>query len=526
MGTLGDLLSREGAHDEAYTHLSAAVAELDRFRTSFRAERTNIELLKRLGWIYEALIDCCASSAASHPERAAEAFEIAEKTRWRILVTLLRYLPLGLLQPAEEPLLEEEHELLSVGQLALHAPALAASYEATMAFRRLGEIWTDMEVRHPEYVAFRRQQTVTLAEARALLDDEVPILVEYYIETEHDAVLAFIVARDASRPTVIRLTIRPKELTEQVNALRHETSNRPPRGFDRISLQLHDALIRPLLDHVPEGTGLCIVPHGPLHNLPFAGLYDGERYLIERNALVIAPSASALRWWVRKDPGQPDSCLVFAATTNIVGADGPHPDLLLFESLARRKIAPLFPSHSVVLGDEAIKQRLRDEIGDGQPRWNVGHIACHGIVPDEAGEPVPDSGLRSYLAMAGKPAPDKDLTAIEIMSRMRVRATLVTLSACDSGEARYGTGDEMTGLTHAFLLAGASAVLSSLRYIVQDAGVFLTGTFYRMWKGGLSKIRALQRAQLVALRRRILWFGPRRFHPQQWSAFQLYGHWR
>ncbi len=526
LGTLGDLLSREGKQEEAYPHLSAAAAELDRFRTSFRAERTSLELLKTLGWIYESLIACCAASAASYPERAAEAFETAEKTRWRILITVLRYLPLGLLQPAEEPLLEEEHELLRVGQLALRAPALAASYDATMAFRRLDGIWTDMATRHPEYVAFRRQQTITLAEARALLDDEVPMLVEYYIEAEHDAVLAFIVARDVPQPTVIRLTIRPQALTEQVNALRQETSNRPPREFDRIAGGLYNALIRPLLDHVPEGIGLCIVPHGPLHNLPFAGLHDGKRYLIERNALVIAPSASALRWWVRKDPGRPDNCLVFAATTNIVGADGPHPDLLLFESLAKRKIAPLFPSHGVVLGEEATKQRLREEIGTGQDRWSVVHIACHGIVPDAAGEPMPDSGLRSYLAMAGKPAPDKDLTAIEIMSGFRVRATLVTLSACDSGEARYGTGDEMAGLTHAFLLAGASAVLSSLHYIVQDAGVCLTETFYRSWKGGLSKIRALQRAQQVALRRRVLWFGPRRFHPQQWSAFQLYGHWR
>lgn len=526
LGTLGDLLSREGVIDEAYTHLSAAVAELDRFRTSFRAERTNIELLKTFGWIYEALVVCCASSAASHPERATEALETAEKTRWRVLVALLRYLPLGLLQPAEEPLLDEEHKLLSVGQLALHAPALAASYEATMAFRRLGEIWADMATRHPEYVAFRRQQTVTVAEARALLDDEVPTLIEYYIAEEHDAVLAFVVSRGATWPTVIRLTIQPKELTQQINALRHETSNRPARAFNRIAGELHDALIRPLLDHVPAGIGLCIVPHGPLHNLPFAGLYDGKRYLVERNALVIAPSASALRWWVRKDPGQPDSCLVFAATTNIAGAEAPHPDLVLFESRARRKIAPLFSSREVILGDKATKQRLRDEIGEGQHRWNVVHIACHGIVPNEAGEPLPDGGLRSYLAMAGKPDPDKDLTAIEIMSEMRVRATLVTLSACDSGEAQYGPGDEMAGLTHAFLLAGASAVLSSLRYIVQDAGVFLTGTFYRMWKGGLSKIRALQRAQQVALRRRILWFGRPRFHPQQWSSFQLYGYWR
>ena len=479
LGTLGDLLSREGRHDEGYAHLSAAVAELDRFRTSFRAERTNIELLKTLGWIYESFIMCCAASAASHPQRAVEAFETAEKTRWRILVAVLRYLPLGLLQPSEEPLLEEENKLLSVGQVSLREPALAASYEATMAFRRLEEIWTEMEPRRPEYVAFRRQRTATAAEARALLDDEVPVLLEYYIGAEHEVVLAFVVSKDAASPEIVRLPIRPKELTDRVNVLRREDSSKPRRGFDRAAGALYDALIRPLLDHLPAGAGLCIVPHGPLHNLPFAGLHDGQRYLVERNAIVIAPSASGLRWWVRRDPSQIDSriesCLAFAATRNLVSQDGPQPDLLLFESLARRKIAPLFASHGVVFGDAATKARLQDEIGSGQDRWNVVHVACHGIVQNGVGAPTPDGGLNSYLVMAGKSGPDKDLTAIEIMSKMRVRATLVTLSACDSGDAQYGSGDEMAGLTHAFLLAGASAVLSSLRYIVQDAGVLLTG---------------------------------------------------
>lgn len=526
LGTLGELLSREGHHAEGYVHLSVEVAELDRFRTSFRAERTNFELLKTLDWIYESFIICCAALATSHPQRAVEAFETAEKTRWRLLVTLLRYLPLGLPQPTEEPLLEEENELLGVvGQRALREPALAASYEATMAFRRLEDIWTEMEARHPDYVAFRRQRTGTAAEARALLNDEVPILLEYYIGTEHEVVLAFVVSRESALTEVVRLPIRPKELTDLVNALRREDSSKPRRGFDRAAGALYDVLIRPLLDHLPAGAGLCIVPHGPLHNLPFAGLDDGKRYLAERNAIVIAPSASGLRWWVRRDPSRIESCLAFAATQSLASQDGPHPDLLLFESLAKRKIAPLFTSHGELFGEAATKARLRHEIGDGQDRWDVVHIACHGIVQNDAGGPMPSSGLNSYLVMAGKPARDKDLTAIEIMSQMRVRATLVTLSACDSGEAHYGSGDELAGLTHAFLLAGASSVLSSLSYIVQDAGVFLTGSFYRSWRGGRSKLRALQYAQNAMMRRRILWIGPRQFHPQQWSAFQLYGHW-
>jgi tetratricopeptide (TPR) repeat protein len=131
LGTLGRLLTEKGAYDEAHEHLSLAVAELDRFRSSFRAERTNLELIKTLGWVYEAMIDCCALSHSSHPERAREAFELVERTKWRVLTTLLRYLPLGLIGPGQEPLVTEEHELLNYAQLALQQPGLAASHSET-----------------------------------------------------------------------------------------------------------------------------------------------------------------------------------------------------------------------------------------------------------------------------------------------------------------------------------------------------------------------------------------------------------
>lgn len=527
LGSLGRLLTLVGSYDEAYGHLSTAVAELERYRTSFRAERTNLELSKTLGWIYEAMIDCCALSHASHPERAAEAFELVEKTKWRIFTTLLRYLPLGLLGPDQEPLVEEEQEILKHASLVLDQPGFAASHPMKAAFDRLDQIWNEMEERHPEYVAFRRQKTITAAQTRSLLDEEVPVLIEYYVGAEYGTVLAFIIKKDSPDVGLVRLSVSPTELMEWVNALSRETDDRRRRNFDRIAQKLHEVLIHPLLLQVPKDVGLCIVPYGPLHNLAFAGLFDGHTYLIERNALVIAPSASALRWWVRKDPGRPERCLIFAATSNVTGEEGPHPDLFFFENLAKRKIARLFPVTLVIAGAEATRERLQKEIGGGEPKvWNVVHIACHGFFPEQESEALPGSGLNSYLVMAGEPGPVKDLTAIEIMTKMRIHATLVTLSACDSGQAQIGSGDELVGLTHAFLLAGTSSVLSSLCYIVQDAGVFITSTFYHLWRQNNSKIRAMQRAQQIALRQRTFWIGPHRFHPQQWSGFQLYGNWQ
>jgi CHAT domain-containing protein len=68
-------------------------------------------------------------------------------------------------------------------------------------------------------------------------------------------------------------------------------------------LGLHEAkatddrlLIAPMRSQLASRRRLILVPHGPLHLLPFAALRDGEsrRYLIEDHELTYVPSASAL----------------------------------------------------------------------------------------------------------------------------------------------------------------------------------------------------------------------------------------
>ena len=66
--------------------------------------------------------------------------------------------------------------------------------------------------------------------------------------------------------------------------------------------KLGQALIAPL--GLAKGQRLIIVPHGPLHYLPFQALRLDGKYLIQRNPMSIAPSISvAARLGVSRPPG-------------------------------------------------------------------------------------------------------------------------------------------------------------------------------------------------------------------------------
>ncbi len=270
------------------------------------------------------------------------------------------------------------------------------------------------------------------------------------------------------------------------------------------------------------------MPYGPLHNLPFAALFDGDRYLIERHPLTTAPTASALRWWVEKDAGPHgrmcdlhghQHCLLrrraAGGSRAVRGSGSQTPGTAIWQA-------------QVISGPAATKASLLAEFS-APDDWGVIHIACHGEF-GKAGEA--HQGLTARLLMAGPPAAQKDLSSAEVFETIRSRAALVTLSACESAIAQTATNDELTGLAHAFLLAGASSVLATLSYVRQGPGVAITERFYQRWLGksgepAMSKIAALQEAQLAALRRRD-WFGlgGATWHPQQWSAFALYGNWK
>ncbi len=78
---------------------------------------------------------------------------------------------------------------------------------------------------------------------------------------------------------------------------------------------------------------------------------------------------------------------------------------------------------------------------------------------------------------------------------MRLNAELVTLSACQTGLNERSPGDELIGLTRAFLYAGASSVVVSLWSVDARSTQELMREFYKLLKNGVDKATALQEAQ-------------------------------
>jgi CHAT domain-containing protein len=113
----------------------------------------------------------------------------------------------------------------------------------------------------------------------------------------------------------------------------------------------------------------------------------------------------------------------------------------------------------------------------------------------------------------GGEANDSLLTTADI-TEMRLRAALVVLSACDTGEGRI-SGDGVVGLARAFLAAGADSVLVSLWSVPDQPTSELMVAFYRALARAPGKAQALRQAMLETRARYP--------NPLAWSGFIMMG---
>ena len=82
---------------------------------------------------------------------------------------------------------------------------------------------------------------------------------------------------------------------------------------------------------------------------------------------------------------------------------------------------------------------------------------------------------------------------------MDLKASLVVLSACETGLGKLSSGDELVGLTRAFIYTGTPSVVVSLWKVDDGLTAALMGSFYQHLKT-MTKVEALRRAQLEMIR--------------------------
>jgi len=251
--------------------------------------------------------------------------------------------------------------------------------------------------------------------------------------------------------------------------------------------KLYDLLLRPV-EKLISGERLIIVPAGPLHYVPFHALHDGTSYAVERFETSCAPSAGVWSMLHERRGRRIRNALLMGY------ADERIP--LVEDEISA--VGRIMPQARALKGEAAGFAAFVREA----PKSDLIHLACHGQFRAE-------NPMFSSLHLA-----DGWVTVRDICSA-RIKAEIVTLSACETGLNKIYAGDEILGLARGFLTAGASSLVVSLWAVNDAAAGRLMEAFYRAIQRGMSAPASLRQAQLDAI--------GRGEHPFMWSPFVSIG---
>ncbi|HEU4321690.1 MAG TPA: CHAT domain-containing tetratricopeptide repeat protein [Roseiflexaceae bacterium] len=431
----GNTLRSLGRAPEAEEAYRKAIEAIETLRGATEGEDLKIGLLGTTQQVYERMVLHCLEQG-----RPEAAFDYVERARSRAFLDTLASKSLDLYDTFNQPVLS-----LREVQNQLPAGALLLEYFTVGVLPR-GEHVTNMLP--PENTHLREQLTLP------------------------PEVLIFAVARDHFE--MHRVALDP-------NALRPQLGDPGPgRRFlrPRLLARLHDQLIAPVAHLLDGREVLYLVPHGPLHYLPFAALgREGAPPLLRAGgpALAQAPSATVLLRNCLRAPAAAGAGLL------ALGYNDEGPDCLTYAEAEARHIAAMFGG-AAHTGPEPKRPHLARAAS--QARWL--HIAGHAVFH-------PADPTASELRLGRGEA----LQARTIMHELDLRVDLVTLSACTTGLSHVVPGDELQGLPRAFLYAGAPTVVCTLWEAADLVTLLVMERFYQGLRGGAAPAAALRDAQVA-----------------------------
>jgi CHAT domain-containing protein len=297
---------------------------------------------------------------------------------------------------------------------------------------------------------------------------------------------------------------------------------------------------------------------GPLFSVPFSALVSDQQngkpvYLIETHSLQIVPGALLLRRFEeahapadaakRADQSRPVEFLAvgdpiyntadarwrsgavervaprwahYALHSFDTEPGGPQLERLAgsaeeVTSSAQEWSAGRSRRATVLLGADATRSRVLQALAR---RPAVIHLATHVLLSPSLSE-------QGFLVLSLSAAPGGDRLQSEFLSTsdiagLQVPGTLVVMTGCESGGGVIRAGAGVLGLTRAWLMAGADAVVSTL-WAVEDTRGELFRNFYRELKTHPAA-EALRLSQLEELHS-----GTWRAAPVYWASYQVTG---
>jgi CHAT domain-containing protein/tetratricopeptide (TPR) repeat protein len=504
----GLVYEKQGNLQEAYKYYYKSIKIIENMRQEFKVEDLKRDFMQDKIKVYEHMIDLLIKM-----KKDKDAFDYNEKARARAfldilanqkvdihhgispelaakeeeLTTRIQYLSGYVRQEKEKPIVIQRSAFIEENNKSLKG--LKLEYE---------QVLEQIKMECPEYLSFITINPLTIKEIQSLLDKDT-VIVEYFLGENKG--YAWIIGNNSFNTVIIDCPEKNIEsLVREYRDCACDNITAEKIKSDKwrdTAKKLYTILFKNSEKYIINKRRILISPHKILHYLPFQVLTDDkDKMLVEKYDITYLPSASVLKYCQNKNTLKKDSLLAFELGNFKVGELSSLPGTI--EEV--NSISPYFLQKEVYSGKNMCADILYKKGGE----FDILHLATHGIM--DTGAP-----LFSSLVFA-----DRRLNVYEIFD-LNLKAYLVTLSACKTGIGEEANGDELVGLSRAFIYAGTPTICSSLWDVSDVSTSELMERFYFYLKN-TNKAEALRLAQIELMKKYP--------HPFFWAPFVLTGDWK
>jgi CHAT domain-containing protein len=368
---------------------------------------------------------------------------------------------------------------------------------------------------------------ISLKEARNLLaKDEAMLQFSYSTGT------IYCIALTSGRQEVISIQIDSairENIRFIVNFMKGGYSSfngRERQEFNRSASHLYGKLIAPF-EKIITGKNLIIIPDGPLNLVPFealimpddgksSGNYITNNYLIRRYTVSYALSATLFNYkpLVSIQPGK--AILAVAPVYDPVKIE--HSELLRSRSeelpqlkgtLEEARSAYKLLSGKLLTGTKAKESTFKSICQD----YAVIHLAMHTVTD-------PKDPMNTFLVFTPEADRKEDglLFSREVYN-LNLGASLVVLSACETGSGEMAAGEGIISLGRGFMFAGCPNMVITLWRVDDESGKHIMKMFYQNLQEGQAISTALRNSKLMYIESA----DEVHAHPHFWAAFSAMG---
>lgn len=383
------------------------------------------------------------------------------------------------------------------------------------------ELLSEMSIQNSYRDSNKSQVYLTLADVQSSLNGDTTLLEYFFFKNQ---LLIYIVEKDNLNIQIVNV-----DEAEVRNAIKNSYSyNDFDSSLENGTNPLYSYLITPIEKYL-HNKKLIIVPQGQLFYIPFAALKSNDGYLIDKFEISVIPSVNfIIKDGVQKKSG---NAALFVGDPEIFE---PFLPVLMQSREEVENISKIYNTEAIT-GKKATELFVTENIAKSR----IIHIASHallnkdnplfssillGIDKENGWESIrhwEDSNFltneESISSSATVPIHQNDgyLEVHEIYSLDLSNTDMVVLSGCQTSFSDVAEGDEIIGLSGAFLSNDVPVVVSSL-WVVNDATTaFLMEDFYKNLHDGKTAADSLRLAQIKT---------SKKFpNPFYWAGFVLMG---